>query len=203
MKIKNLTFAFLLGVIIAGLGFFLLKQSFSAADESSKTDYYIITNQISRMNKMVVMEQNFGKLQKTNYSYKILGAEISNKEIMAYTQTNVQVSYDLSKMKMEVDSIGKKLIIKEIPEAEIKIRPSVEIHSIDDSFINRVDDKEIREITKKAKENAHKEVNKNELKEQGKKQLMENLNQLFVLAKALKYEIVDETGQMKIDWERL
>jgi hypothetical protein len=34
------------------------------------------------------------------------------------------------------------------------------------------------------------------LRNEGKIQLKENLNQIFILAKALKYEIVDETGQM-------
>jgi hypothetical protein len=38
-------------------------------------------------------------------------------------------------MKIEVDSINKKLVITELPDADIRITPSVEIQSLDDSFL--------------------------------------------------------------------
>jgi hypothetical protein len=37
-------------------------------------------------------------------------------------------------MKIEVDSTNKKLIIKELPNADIKIFSDAEISSLDDSF---------------------------------------------------------------------
>jgi hypothetical protein len=40
-------------------------------------------------------------------------------------------------MKIEVDSANKKLIIKEIPNADIKIFTDAEITSLDDSFFDR------------------------------------------------------------------
>lgn len=125
-----------------------------------------------------------------------MGKKISNNEIVTLTKTNAQVTYDLKKMKLEVDSINKKLIIVELPDAEIKITPSVEIQSMDDSFINRIDENQIKKVTKSAKESALKRVDQNRLRNDGRKQLTENLNQIFVLAKALKYEIVDKTGQI-------
>jgi hypothetical protein len=97
-------------------------------------------------------------------------------------------------MKLEVDSINKKLIIKELPNADIRITPSVEIQSLDDSFFNRFDEKDFQKITKSAKDNAYKSVNQNKLRDEGRKQLLENLENIFVLAKALKYEIIDQTG---------
>lgn len=198
LKINKLLVAFIIGVLVSVMFFFLLKKYIFGKNDETENSYYIIANQLSHMNKMVVVEQDFSKLQKTKYSYKLLGKSFSNKEIMAYVKTNVQVSYDLNKMKIEVDSLGKKLIIKELPTADIRITPNVEIHSIDDSFINRVSDKDIKEITEKAKEEAQKQVNETQLKSEGKKQLMNNLNQIFVLAKALHYDIVDETGEIII-----
>jgi hypothetical protein len=101
-------------------------------------------------------------------------------------------------MKLEVDSINKKLIIKELPEADIRITPSVEIQSMDDSFINRISEKDIKNVTQKAKETAMKSVNQNQLRTEGRQQLMENLNNIFVLAKALDYKIEDQTGKLGI-----
>lgn len=191
-----------MGGAIAMLFIFLLWNSLTKkAEEKVQNDYYIITNQIRKMNKMVVMEQDFSSMQKTKITSQILGSTLlpsTEKEIITFTKTNAQVSYDLNKMKIEVDSINKKLIIKELPNADIRIIPSVEIQSMDDSFFNRFSDKDFQKITKSAKENAYKTVNQNRLRAEGRKQLTENLDQIFVLAKALNYTIEDQTGQINL-----
>lgn len=190
--------AFAAGIITAVVLFFLTKNVFKKSEEKVQNDYYIITNQITKMNKMVVMEQDFSSIQKTKITAEMLGGILpsAEKELITFTKTNAQVSYDLNKMKMEVDSINKKLIIKELPNADIRISPSVEITSIDDSFFNRIDQKDIQKITKTAKDNAYKTVNQNRLRSEGRQQLQTNLEQIFVLAKALNYTIEDQTGQM-------
>lgn len=130
--------------------------------------------------------------------YEIFGNEVSSNNIITYTKTNAQVSYDLNKMKIEVDSISKKLIITELPNADVRITPSVEIQSLDDSFLNRITEKDIKNVTQKAKDTAIKSIDENRLRNEGRKQLMENLNNIFVLAKALNYTIEDKTGQLGI-----
>lgn len=176
---------------------FLLWNSISKKYEDHvQNDYYIITNQIKKMNKLVVVEQDFSSIQKTKITAELLGGILpkSEKELITFTKTNAQVSYDLSKMKLEVDSVQKKLIIQELPNADIKIIPSVEIQSLDDSFFNRFDEKDLQKVTKSAKDNAYKSVNQNRLRDMGRKQLLENLDHIFVLAKALNYSIEDKTG---------
>ena len=178
--------------------FFSFKSCFNPTEKTEKSDYYILTNQISKMNKMVVLEQNSSAMQKTKMGYEVFGKEVTSNSIITYTKTTAQVSYDLNKMKLEVDSINKKLIIKELPDADIRITPSVEIQSMDDSFINRISEKDIKNVTQKAKETAMKSVNQNQLRTEGRQQLMENLNNIFVLAKALDYKIEDQTGKLGI-----
>ena len=135
-------------------------------------------------------------MQKTKITSELFGGMLPDieKELITFTKTNAQVSYDLNKMKLEVDSVNKKLIIKELPNAEIRIIPSVEIQSMDDSFLDRFDQKDLQKITKSAKDNAYKTVNQNRLRAEGRKQLLENLDNIFVLAKALNYTIEDQTG---------
>ena len=67
----------------------------------------------------------------------------------------------LIKMKIEVDSINKKLIIKEIPDPDIRITPSVEIQSMDDSFTHRITEKDVKSVTQKAKTAAVKSIDQN------------------------------------------
>jgi len=178
--------------------FFGLKSCLNLTGKTEKSDYYILTNQISKMNKMVVLEQDVSSMQKTKMGYEVFGSEVSSNSIITYTKTNAQVSYDLNKMKMEVDSINKKLIITELPNADIRITPSVEIQSLDDSFFNRISEKDIKNVTQKAKDAAMKSIDQNKLRNEGRQQLMENLNNIFVLAKALNYTIEDKTGQLGI-----
>ena len=145
---------------------------------------------------MVVIEQDFSNLQKTkitNQLFGIKGLPSSEKEIVIFTKAKAQVTYDLKKMKIEVDSADKKLIIKEIPNADIKIFTDAEITSLDDSFFDRFSEEDFKRITNNARKNAEKTVDQNKLRTEGRKQLMTNLNEIFVLAKALNYEIVDET----------
>ena len=198
MKTNRTLIAFLVGAAAMLFLFFLWNKISKNSEDKVQNDYYIITNQITKMNKLVVVEQDFSSMQKTKVSSELLGGMLpkSEKEIITFTKTNAQVSYDLKKMKLEVDSINKKLIIKELPNADIRISPNVEIQSLDDSFFNRFDEKDFQKITKSAKENAYKSVNQNKLRDLGRKQLLENLDNIFVLAKALKYQIIDQTGTL-------
>ena len=186
---------FTLGVILTLLLVYFFRN-IGKNDDQVSTDYYVLTNQISKMNKMVVIEQDFSNLQKTkitNLLFGIKGLPSSEKEIVIFTKAKAQVTYDLKKMKIEVDSVDKKMIIKEIPNADIKIFTDAEITSLDDSFFDRFSEEDFKRITNNARKNAEKTVDQNKLRTEGRKQLMSNLNEIFVLAKALNYEIVDET----------
>ncbi|WP_027378129.1 DUF4230 domain-containing protein [Kaistella palustris] len=196
MKTNQKLIPFALGALAMLLIFLVWRGLTVKTEDQVQNDYYIITNQIRKMNKMVVMEQDFSSIQKTKVTSKLLGGMLPNieKELITFTKTNAQVSYDLNKMKIEVDSINKKLIIKELPNADIRITPSVEIQSLDDSFFDRFDQKDFQKITKSAKDNAYKVVNQERLRSEGRKQLLENLDNIFVLAKALNYTIEDRTG---------
>ena len=185
---------FSLGVIITLLTVYFFRN---VGKHDANTDYYILTNQITKMNKMVVLEQDFSNMQKTKITNKLLGLDalpVSEKEIVIFTKAKAQVSYDLHKMKIEVDSTNKKLIIKELPNAEIKIFSDAEISSLDDSFFNRFSQEDFKRITTNAKKNAEKNIDQPKLRNEGRKQLLQNLNDIFVLAKALKYEVVDDTN---------
>lgn len=185
---------FSLGVIITLLAVYFFRN---VGKDDANTDYYILTNQITKMNKMVVLEQDFSNMQKTKITNKLLGLDalpVSEKEIVIFTKAKAQVSYDLHKMKIEVDSVDKKLIIKEIPNADIKIFTDAEITSLDDSFFDRFSEEDFKRITNNARKNAEKTVDQTKLRNEGRKQLLQNLNDIFVLAKALKYEVVDDTN---------
>lgn len=198
LKNKNTITGIFIGIVLMLLLFWAVKKCSSPDEPSVRNDYYILKNQITRMNKMVVVEQDFSTLQKTKLAYEIFGKQVSENEILTLTQTNAQVTYDLNKMVLEVDSVNRKLIIQELPSPEIRIKPSVEIQSMDDSFLNRIKEDQIKKVTASAKADAQKRVNRAQLQQQGREQLMQNLNTIFVLAKALDYTIEDNTKMIDV-----
>ena len=120
------------------------------------------------------------------------------KEMVLYTTAKAQVSYDLKKMKIDVDTVNKKLVIDALPQADIKVFPDVKIHFMDDYAINRFSQADINGIMDSAKKNMEKNIDYTKLKQEGNKQLIDNLNEIFVLAKALNYKIEDRTNTIKL-----
>lgn len=188
--------SFIFGIILTVFAFLSWRSCHKKDDAAMiNQDYYLITNQIQKMNKMVVLEQDFSSFQThKSAAARVAGFDILPKEMVLYTTAKAQVSYDLKKMKIDVDTINKKVIIEELPQPEIKIFPDVKIHFMDDYAINRFTQSDINGIMESAKKNMAKSVNQNQLKEQSKKQLKKNLNEIFVLAKALHYTIEDKTN---------
>ncbi len=188
--------SFIFGIILT-VFLFLSWRSCNKKEDAAliNQDYYLITNQIQKMNKMVVLEQDFSSFQTHKSSAaSIAGYDILPREMVLYTTAKAQVTYDLKKMKIDVDTVNKRLILQEIPQPEIKIFPDVKIHFMDDYAINRFTQKDINGVMESAKKNMAKSVNQANLKKQSEKQLKDNLNDIFVLAKALHYSIVDKTN---------
>ena len=197
MNLRNI-FIFLFGAFFSFLlAYFYINFNKKEETEAINKDYYILNNQINKVNKMIVLEQNFSSFQTHKSSAFRLGSiDVFPKEMVLYSTAKAQVSYDLKKMKIEVDSIQKKLIIKELPSPEVKIFPEVKIHFMDDYAVNRFSKTDLNNILESAKRNMRKNINQEKLKSDAKKQLLSNLDELFVLARFLDYKIEDETQQL-------
>ena len=196
MNFKNI-FIFLFGAFFSFLLAYFYINFNKEESQAINKDYYILNNQINKVNKMIVLEQNFSSFQTHKSSVFRLGdIEVFPKEMVLYSTAKAQVSYDLKKMKIEVDSIQKKLIIKELPSPEVKIFPEVKIHFMDDYAVNRFSKTDLNNILESVKRNMRKNINQEKLKSDAKKQLLSNLDELFVLARFLNYKIQDETQQL-------
>ena len=196
MNLRNI-FIFLFGAFFSFLlAYFYINFNKEESQVINK-DYYILNNQIDKLNKMIVLEQTFSSFQTHKSSaFRLGNIDVFPKEMVLYSTAKAQVSYDLKKMKIEVDSIQKKLIVKELPSPEVKIFPEVKIHFMDDYAVNRFSKTDLNNILESAKRNMRKNINQEKLKSDAKKQLLSNLDEIFVLARFLDYKIEDETQQL-------
>ena len=197
MDRKTLT-GFAIGLLCC-LGILYIFNAFKGNDNAKiNKDYDVLVHQLSKLNKMIVLEQNYSSFQTHKSHREFAGLAFFPKEMVLYATAKAQVTYDLQLMKLEVDKTRKQLIIKSIPEPEIKIYPDLKIHTMDDSIFNGFDQESINQISQSAKDNISKSINQNQLKQEAKKQLMVNLSSIFVLAKALDYELIDESKSLNL-----
>ncbi len=183
--------------LIAGiiLAFFIFRKS---DKENTVGDTRIINHEIQRLNKMIVIEQNYSAFRTKKYNdYNSQYLDFLNKNIVLYITAKAQVTYDMKQMKIEVDSVNKKIHIVSIPEPELTVYPNVEIYSMEDGFFNRFSKSELNTVMEEGKKDIRKEVEKSNIKSQAHTQLITNLKDLYTIARLYKWEIIDDTPYAK------
>ncbi len=186
--------AFLVGVLATVL---VMKQ---CSTDNSSEQSHVIAYQIQRMNKMIVAEQNYSDIYSYQSKKSLPGFErfySADKKITMLINAKAQATYDLSKMNITIDSIQKKIILKDIPPVEIQIYPDVQFHDLDQSMFNKFEKDELNGIKKRGVEHVEKIINKTELKKQAHEQLIQNLGEIYTIAKLYNWEVVDETPYAK------
>lgn len=149
---------------------------------------------IERLNKMVVAEQQYSNLfshkNKTSYMGDLFSFD---KNLMLKVDIKAQASYDLKQMKVEIDSVNEIIYIKSIPPLKIETFPDVEFFEMNQSMLNQFSKDEINDIKKKAIVEVQKRMDQSDLKEEAHEQLIENLEDIYLLAKIYGWKVVDDT----------
>lgn len=188
MKYLKYIFLVLIGAI---LGYFVLKATYKEeADEASSTIAY----GVKRLNKMVVAEQTYANFYSHRNKARYLGNLFTfDKNLLLKVEIKAQASYDLSKMKVDIDSINKTIYIREIPELKIETFPDVDFFEMNQSSLNKFTKDDLNGIKKRAVEEVKKTIDKTSLRKEAHEQLIYNLEELYLLAKVYHWQVVDET----------
>ena len=143
---------FLLGmataaVVLLVVYFFKEKKEEEARLEA---DSALIQTQIANVSKLVVTEGHFTEVLSYVDTQKYFMDWFSfDKRILTIVNADVTVSYDLHKIAFEVDEAQRKVIIKSLPEAEVKIYPKMKYYDISQSQINPFKAEDVPKIEKK------------------------------------------------------
>jgi hypothetical protein len=114
-------------------------------------------------------------------------------------QARVLVSYDLKKMQTELDSVHQKIIIKSIPKEELTIIPTFKYYDLQQSMFNSFSKEELNVLQKSSIDKLQKNLQVSRSKDIAKKRLMEELTQLWSIAKIIGWSIEDQTDQKLLD----
>lgn len=193
-KVLKYLLIFIVGILVTLLYF--KKES----HQNEKEQIQVILNEIKNVSKLVVTETNVSEMY--NYeSAKLYFFETLSfsKKVIVMVNANVQVSYDLSKMMVETDSINKKVIIKSIPKEELNISPEIKYYDFEQSTFNSFTKEELNKVNQKSIESIRKAINTSDIKSQAKKQLLIELRKLYNMTTLLNWELVDETENQLIN----
>lgn len=182
--------AFILGILITIFG---IK---SCEKKSYTEDSRVIAYQINKMNKMVVAEQSLSEIYTHTSKKSLPGLESlysADKKVTMLVKGKVQASYDLSKMEVELDSINKKILIKSIPPVDLKVYPDVDFFDMDQSVFNKFEKDDLNEIKKRGIAKMEEKIDRNKLKSEAHQQLIQNLSDIYQIAKIYGWEIEDKT----------
>lgn len=181
---------FILGMLIALWGIKSLEK------KSMSEDSRVIAYQIQKMNKMVVAEQSLAEIY-THTSKKSLpglgSIYSSDKKVTMMINAKVQASYDLTQMEVELDSVNKKIVIASIPPVDLKVYPDVDFFDMDQSIFNKFEKNELNEIKNRGVAQVEKKIDREKIKKEAHQQLIQNLSDIYQIAKIYGWEIEDRT----------
>jgi len=184
--------------LLAGMFIVFFVSKCSEKKERTIESTRIINHEIQRLNKMIVIEQNYSAFRTKKYAdFNTRYLDFLNKNIVLYITAKAQVSYDMRQMKIEVDSADKKIHIISLPEPELSVYPNVEIYSMEEGLFNNFSKAELNQVMNEGKADIQEEVEKSNIKAMAHNQLIANLKDLYVVAKLYRWQIIDDTPYAK------
>lgn len=200
----------LVGIIIVLAALLLFKTCSDKKEEQSilQENSMLIQQQIQNVSKLIVTEGHFAEVYNYKDSQQLFGPLITaEKKALVVVNADVTVAYDLSKIDFEVDEENKILILKSIPEPEIKVHPDYEYYDVTADFLNQFDANDYNKIKKNVKASLLKKVEKSTLKTNAKNRLLSELSKFYVVTNSLGWTLqynetpiknIEELNEIKI-----
>ncbi|CAL2101306.1 conserved protein of unknown function [Tenacibaculum sp. 190130A14a] len=183
------------------LGFLIAKFWYEKKYEDHKSqEVQVLLNGIRSMSKLVVSEGSFSEVLSYSDSKKYLYDYLSfDKKAVVAVNAKVEVGYDLSKLAIQIDSLGRKIIINKIPKEEIVISPEVKYFDLEQSRFNTFSKEELNEINQNSIDRLKETIAITSLQDEAKMRLFEELSKIYQLSSTFGWEVVDNTNSKFYD----
>lgn len=189
MKVLKYIAVFLLGFFIAKYGYYKKEKNYK------KEEVQVVVNSVKNLSKLVVSEGTFSEVYNYSDSKKYFYDYLSfYKKAMVIVNAKVEVGYDLSQLEIQIDSIGRKIIIQKIPSQEIVISPFVKYFDLQQSQFNSFSKEELNKINEKSIEKIRETIEVTTLKEEAKTRLFEELSKIYQLSSVYGWQVEDNTN---------
>ncbi len=187
-RLLSYSVIFLIGALFS---FFYLKNTKSDTEFKQIT---IIENGIKNVSKLIVTEASYSEIYSykdvDTYFFETFGFE---KKLTLLVNAKVQVSYDLKKLEVALDSTSKKIIIKRIPDVIVTVIPDIKYYDFQQSLFNSFTKSDLNEEQQNAIEKLLETIEVSDTKTLAKERLIVELNELLSTAKIVGWTIEDQT----------
>ncbi|WP_208890436.1 DUF4230 domain-containing protein [Polaribacter sejongensis] len=147
------------------------------------------------MSKLVVSKGTFSEVYNYTDSKKYFYDYLSfDKKAIVTVNATVEVGYDLSKLEIQIDSVGKKIYINKIPKEEVVIAPNIKYFDLQQSQFNTFTKNELNKINQKSIEKIKETITVTDLKEKAKTRLFEELSKIYLLSAVYNWKVIDNTN---------
>ena len=189
-KIAILLMVFLIGVL--GTLWFVKNN------HTTITDNQLIYNGIEQISKLQVTEGYFTEVHSYKDSKSYWNNLVSfDKKALVVVNSKAIISYDISKINIQADSINKTIIVDKLPAPEITIIPDINYYDIQQSSFNNFTASDFNKI----KDDVMIELKQNpivdDLKKQAHNRLFEELSKLMLLSKQYQWKVIDNTNSLE------
>ncbi|MCK0130535.1 DUF4230 domain-containing protein [Flavobacteriaceae bacterium F08102] len=155
-------------------------------ERSSFEGAALIQEQIKNVGKLIVTEGHFSEVYNFKNAKDVFANLItSRKKALVVVNAEVLISYDLSKINVEIDQEHKILRIKSIPKEEIKILPELKYYDIQADYFNPFTAEDYNKIQKTVKDLLTEKINQSSLLKNAKARLLSELSKFYVLTSSL------------------
>ncbi|QWX83094.1 DUF4230 domain-containing protein [Cellulophaga sp. HaHaR_3_176] len=179
---------FIVGVLITLTAVFVFRSCSEDEKEKSilKENSMLIQEQIANVSKLIVTEGHFAEVYNYKDSKDLFGPLVTaEKKALVVVNADVTVGYDLSKIEFKVEEETKTLIIKSIPEPEIKLNPDFEYYDVTSDFLNQFDADDYNKIKKNVRASLMKKVESSSLKSNAQNRLLSELSKFYILTSSM------------------
>lgn len=146
----------------------------------------LIQEQLTNVSKLVVTEGNFTEVYRYKDAKELFGNLISaEKKALVVVNAEVQVTYDLSALQFEVDSLNQVLRITAIPAPELKIFPDFEYYDVKADYLNPFAAEDYNLIKENVKASLRKKIKASKLKKNAQNRLLSELSKFYILTNSL------------------
>lgn len=189
-------------LLLFGILFLLGYQLFNSKSETSTVEYdsKTIQKQILNVGKLVVTEGQFSEVMTYKDQKKYLMDLISfEKKALVVINTDATVSFDLSKMKYDIDEKNKIVTITYIPKEELKISPDIKYYDVEQSTLNAFTGDDYNKINKVVRENITKKIQNSTLITNAKNRLVSELSKILILTNSMGWKLQYNNNEISTD----
>lgn len=189
----------ILGLVLAfGIGIFLTRKYYGLTEHKSSESATVLLERIQNVCKLVTVEGHFSEVyQHSDYwGYNVWPF---NKKILIIVKAKVSAGYDMTTMKIVMDSKTKTVFLQNVPtQAQIiSIDHTLEYFDINEGSFNSFTPKDYSELNEKAKGFIKTKAEESQLRKLAEGQGNKMLDMIRFMAESSDWKVIEEQTSEK------